>query len=37
MFTEYHVIHFILHYLMENIKQSSAPTAAFTVNCGIEQ
>jgi len=37
MFTEYHVIQFILHCLMGNIIQSSAPTATCTVNCGIEQ
>ena len=37
MFTEYHVIHFILHCLMADIKQRSAQTAACAVNCGTEK
>jgi len=36
MFTEYHVILFILHCLMANIKQRSAPTAACAVRFGTE-
>jgi len=37
MFSECHVIQFILHCPMANIKQGSAQTAAFIVNCGTEQ
>jgi hypothetical protein len=37
MFTEYHVIQFILHCLMANIKESSVPTAPCKVTFGTEQ
>jgi len=37
MFTEYHMIQFILHCLMANIKQRSAQTAACAVTFGTEQ
>jgi hypothetical protein len=37
MFTEYHVIQFILHCLIANIKDRSAQTAAGTVSFGTER
>ena len=37
MFTEYHVIKFILHCLMGNIKDGSAQTAPCAVRFGTEQ
>jgi len=37
MFKEHHVIQYILHCLMANIKQRSAPTAACVVRLGTEQ
>ena len=37
MFTEYHVIQFILHCLMKNITDCSAQTAQCTVIFGNEQ
>jgi hypothetical protein len=37
MFTEYHVIQFVLHSLMANMKQRSAQTAVCTVNFGNEE
>ena len=37
MSTEYHEIQFILHCLMENIKQSSVQTAARAVSFGTQQ
>jgi len=36
MFTEYHVIQFILHCLVANIKERSAQTAVCTVSFGTE-
>ena len=37
MFTEYHMIHFILHCLITKTEERSAKTATCTVNFGTEQ